>query len=219
MARWMLSAAAILALITSANAADITGRYVEARTCDVFTGACFANADTSLTGRNGVMAWQVDRGAIDGVNVDGLGIVAVLSAPETLGLRQNGQVKSLVIVDQKATTAQRDALIKMAKEQAGNLLGNIIAIRTAKVDLTICECKDGSCSIVKAGDVRIETRCIDKNHERGCGADCNFYPPLTKGVVARAAMTVEHVFKGKEFNETWSDSERRGAYVGTFTVR
>jgi hypothetical protein len=214
-----MSAAAILVLVAGANAMEVTGQYVEARTCDVYTGACFANADTSLTGRNGVMAWRVDRGEIDGVRVDGLGIVAVLSAPETLGLKQNREVRSLVIVDEKASTAQRDALIKMAKNQAGNLLGNIIAIRAAKVDVSVCECKEGSCSIVKAGDVRIETRCLDTNHDRGCGNDCNFYPPLTKGVTAKAAITVDHVFKGKEFNETWSDAERRGAYVGTFSVR
>ncbi len=219
MARWMISAAAVLALAVNGNASEIKGRYVEARTCDVYTGPCFANADTSLTGRNGVLAWQVDRGQIDGVNVDGLGIVAVLSAPETLGLKQNRQVKSVVIVDEKATAKQREALLKMARQQAGQLLGNVIAVRPAKVDVTICECKEGGCAIVKAGDVRIETRCLDTHLDRGCGNDCNFYPPLSKGVAAKAAMTVEHVYKGKEFNETWSDAERRGAYVGTFSVR
>ena len=219
MARWMMSVTAILALVAGANAMEVSGQYVEARTCDVYTAACFANADTGLIGRNGVLAWQVNRGEIDGVRVDGLGIVAVLSAHETLGLRQNREVKSLVIVDEKATTAQRDALIKMAKSQAGSLLGNIIAIRAAKVEMTVCECTGGTCSIVKAGDVRIETRCLDQKHDKACGNDSNFYPPLSKGVTAKAAITVDHVFKGKEFNETWSDAERRGAYVGTFSVR
>lgn len=214
-----MMAAAIFSLALNANAGEITGRYVEARTCDVYTGACFANADTSLTGRNGVLAWHVEKGEVDGARIDGLGIVAVLSAQETLGLKQNREVKAIVIVDEKATSVQREALLKMAKSQAGNLLGNIISVRSAKVDLTVCPCKDGSCSIVKAGDVRIETRCIDKNHDRGCGNDCNFYPPLTKGVTAKAAIAVEHAFNGKGFNESWSDSERRGAYVGTFSIR
>src|SRR5258708_1257838 len=211
MKRWIMTAAAIVSFATYINAGEITGRYVEARTCDVYTGACFANADTSLTGRNGVLAWHVEKGEGDGARIDGLGIVAVLSAQETLGLKQNRDVKAIIIVDEKATSAQRDALLKMAKNQAGNLLGNIISIRLAKVDLTVCPCKDGSCSIVKAGDVRIETRCLDKNHDRGCGNDCNFYPPLTKGVTAKAAIAVEHAFNGKGFNESWSDAERRGA--------
>ena len=216
-----LFASALLSLfvLSSASAAEITGKYVEARTCDVYTGACFANADTSLTGRNGVMAWKIERGTLDGVNIDGLGIVAVLSTSETLGLKQNRVGKSIVIVDQKATPPQREALIKMAKEQSGGLLGNIIAVRSAPIEVTVCECKENSCAVVKAGDVQIETRCLDKNHDRGCGNDCAFYPPLCKSAIAKPAIAVEHVFKGKDFNETWNDAERRGAYVGTFAVR
>ena len=34
-----------------------------------------------------------------------------------------------------------------------------------------------------------------------------------------AALAVEHSFTGKELNETWNDAGRRGAFVGSFTVR
>lgn len=220
MARWLLSIAALTACVAGPlSAAEITGQYVEARTCDVFTGPCFANADTSLTGRNGVMAWRVERGAFNDVKLDGLGVVAVLSARETLGLKQTYAGKAVLIVDAKATAAQRDALVKFAKQQGGDLLGDVVAVKSATVDLSICECKENGCAVVKAGDVRIETRCLDKKHDRGCGNEWAFYPPLSKGVAAKPAITVEHAFGGKEFNETWSDSERRGAYVGTFAVR
>ena len=80
----------------------------EARTCDVFTGSCFANADTGLTGKNAVLAWKVESGAVDGVKLDGLGVVAVLSTTDTLGLKQSSPGRSVLIVDDKATTAQRD---------------------------------------------------------------------------------------------------------------
>ncbi len=36
---------------------------------------------------------------------------------------------------------------------------------------------------------------------------------------ATPAMASEHTFSGKGFNETWSDADRRGAYVGKFEVR
>ena len=42
------------------------------------------------------------------------------------------------------------------------------------------------------------------------------YPPLAKGVSARAAMAAEHSFTGKGLNETWNDAGRRGAFVGSF---
>ena len=54
---------------------------------------------------------------------------------------------------------------------------------------------------------------------RGCGNDTTFYPPLSKGVTAKPAIAAEHIFTGKDFKETWSDADRRGAYVGTFAVR
>src|SRR3954463_15041201 len=90
--------------------AVVRGQYVEARTCDVFTGSCFANADTGLTGKNAALAWKVESGTVAGTRIDGLGVVAVVCASETLGLKQTGPGKAVVIVDEKATAAQRDAL-------------------------------------------------------------------------------------------------------------
>jgi hypothetical protein len=219
MHRWLILAALTLAITAApVSAAEISGQYIEARTCDVFTGPCFANADMGLIGKHAVLAWKVDKGALDDVSLDGLSVVAVIAANDTLGMVQTRTGKALLIVDEKATTAQRAALIRMAQRQAGNLLKNIVAVNTAAVDLTLCECKGGTCAKLAAGPARIETRCLDLNHDRGCGNESDFFPPLTKGVKARAAMAIEHSFFGKGFNETWRDLERRGAYVGSFEV-
>src|SRR3954471_19127441 len=77
------------------------GLYVEARTCDVWTGPCFANADYNLAGKNAVLAWKVEKGSDGDVSLDGLGIVAVVSANNTLGLEQTGPAKSVLIVDSR----------------------------------------------------------------------------------------------------------------------
>src|SRR5438876_8409858 len=98
-------------MLATAPAPEVRGQYVEARTCDVFTGACFANADTGLTGKNAVLAWKVESGAIAGTRLDGLGVVAVLAARETLGLKQSAPGKAVLIVDKNATEKQRSALV------------------------------------------------------------------------------------------------------------
>src|SRR5690242_9160228 len=85
--------------------ATVRGQYVEARTCDVYAGSCFANADTGITGKNAVLAWKVDSGKVAGTKVDGLGIVAVVAAQDTLGLKQSGPAKAILLVDDRATTA------------------------------------------------------------------------------------------------------------------
>ena len=51
MFRWLTLALVVVVLVAApVSAASITGQYVEARTCDVYTGPCFANADTGLSG-------------------------------------------------------------------------------------------------------------------------------------------------------------------------
>jgi len=214
--------AAFAAVIAAApaRAGGVSGQYIEARNCDVWTGPCFANAEMNLTGKNAVMAWKVDKGTLDGVRLDGLAVAAVVSASDTLGLAQTGPARALLMVDDKANAAQRAALVRLAKQQGGRLLARVVGVETAPVRLELCQCKDGGCASLQAGTTaRIRTRCIDCKHDKLCGNEGNFYPPLVKNVKAQAAVAVEHSFSGKAFNETWKDSERRGAYVGSFEVR
>jgi hypothetical protein len=197
----------------------LSGLYVEVRNCDVWTGPCFANADFNLTGKNAVLAWKVDKGEVDGTRLDGLGIVAVVLAHNTLGLDQNGPAKAVLIVDQRADAAQRAALIRLAKQQAGKLLEHVAAVQAAPIRLDACACKNNACAELDAGVAKVKTRCIDGEHDKVCGNETAFYPPLSAGVQVVPAAAVEHVFRGTGLGQTWSDSDRRGAYVGTFAVR
>ena len=67
--------------------------------------------------------------------------------------------------------------------------------------------------------MKMKTRCIDAAHDKACGNEDTLYPPLAKGVKAKAALAVEHSFTGKDLKETWNDAGRRGAFVGSFAVR
>ena len=217
---FLVAAAALIITVAPASAAELTGKYVEARTCDVYTAPCFANAEMNLAGKHAVMGWRVDQGAVDGVKLDGLSVVAVVAASDTLGLKQTGPAKALIIVDDKATSAQRDALVQLARREGGELIRNVIAVNSAPIELTVGECKEGGCSSLTVGKVaRIETRCVDPHHDKICGNESAFYPPLSKDVDAQTAVALEHSFQGKALNETWKDANRRGAYVGSFSVR
>jgi hypothetical protein len=209
----------LLPILISLDCSAVRGQYVEARTCDVYTGSCFANADTGITGKNAVLAWKIESGTVAKSKIDGLGVVAVIATPETLGLKQTGPGRALIIVDEKANKAQREALVAFVKAQAGKLVGEIVAVREAPIDLTICHCDGEGCAILKAGTVKVATRCIDPAHDKACGNESTQYPPLAKGVAAKAALATEHSFTGKELKETWNDAGRRGAFVGTFATR
>jgi len=207
----VLAALAIFLAGAPARADGISGQYVEARTCDVWTGPCFANADFNLSGKNAVLAWKIDKGTVDNVSLDGLG--------DPLGLEQTGPAKAILIVDEKATPAQRKALIRLAQKQGGQLTRNIVVVQQAPVSMIMCECKGETCAEVLAGGARIKTRCLDAHHDKACGNETAFYPPLSRNVHVRPAAAVESSFRGSGLRETWRDFDRRGAYVGSFEVR
>ena len=218
MARWLSLAALALLLPAPAHAAGITGQYIEARTCDVWTGPCFANAEM-ISGKHAVLGWKVDKGTLHNVRLDGLSVVAVIAASDTLGLEQTGPAKAVLIVDARANAAQRRALMDLVKKEAGKLATNVVAVESATIDLNVMQCKEGGCARLEAGKAHIETRCLDAHHDKVCGNESAFYPPLSKGVDAQPAVAVEHGYSGKGFDATWKEMQRRGAYVGSFALR
>jgi hypothetical protein len=217
--RLFLSALLVLAGAASVSAAEtLRGQYVEARTCDVWVGACFANAEMNIAGKHAVLAWKFEKGSLSGVALDGLSVVAVVEATDTLGLKQTGAAKAVLIVDAKANTVQRAALVAAARKLGGELVKNIVSVETRPIAVDVNCCKEGGCAKVEAGLARVETRCLHETEDKVCGHEANFYPPLTGSVDVKAAMITENTYSGKAFNRTWTDQQRRGAYIGSFTL-
>jgi hypothetical protein len=214
-----LAAIALLFAAAPLPASGLTGQYIEARTTDVWTGPCFANADVNIGGKNAILAWKIEKGDFNKVKLDGLGVVAVVTASDTLGTQQTGPAKAVLIVDDRANSEQKHALTLLAKQQGGDLLGNIVAVRSARIELSICDCEEGGCGTLRAGDARIQTRCLDHKHDKICGNESAFFPPLARDVKALPALAVENSYTGKGVDSTWKDSGRRGAYLGTFAIR
>jgi hypothetical protein len=216
----ILTAALALVLVASpAFAGGIIGQYLEARTCDIWTGPCFANAEVNITGKHAVLAWKIEKGTFDKVNLDGLSIVAILTATDTLGQEQSGETKSIVIVDKRATKEQQAALIKLAQKQGGELLKNVGKIESQKIEMNLCPCKEGGCATLDAGLAKIATRCLNAKHDKVCGNECAYYPPLAKDVKVIPVFAEENSYTGKGAGATWSDAGRRGAYLGSFELR
>jgi len=217
--RLLLSALLVLTGTASLPAAEtLRGQYVEARTCDVWVGACFANAEMNIAGKHAVLAWKFEKGSLNDVALDGLSVVAVVEATDTLGLAQTGAAKAVVIVDEKANTVQRATLVAAAQKLGGELVKNVLSVEARPISVDLNCCKEGGCAKVDAGLARIETRCLHETEDKVCGHEANFYPPLTSGVDVKAAMITENTYNGKAFNKTWTDQQRRGAYIGSFSV-
>jgi hypothetical protein len=206
--------------VTSADPVtrDITvrGQYLEARTSDVWTGPCFANGEVNLMGKEGILAWSVSEGGWDGVPLAGLKVVAVVRANSTLGdpFAADSTTRSVIVVDEKATQEQGRALVRMAQSLGGDLLQNLVWVRTAAVTMDISR-QAGSASL-KAGEyAEIRTRPLN-HHDMHCGNEFEYYPPLASGTQARPAYALANRFEGEGLNTTWSCPLKRSAFVGTF---
>lgn len=211
----------------------IQGDYLEARTSDIYTGPCFANGEVNLVGKEAVVAWRVSQGSWQGVPVDGLSVVAVVRASATLGDPTTTPLpaRSVVLVDERADARQREALVGFAREMAGDLLSDVVAVESAPIQLSVEAAQAGGghahhahhamaglsgAASLKAGDV-VELRTRGLHHgDHHCGNEEVFYPPLTQTTAAVPAVTLAHAFRGKDLGKTWSSPDKRSAFVGRF---
>ena len=219
--RITLSALAIVGWLSvnSLQAAQIEGEYIEARTCDVYTGPCFANAEMDLAGKEAVMAWKVDQGSWNSVSLDGLGVALVVKSQGTLGsdgifAMNAGKIKSVIVVDDRATTEQRMALIDFVKESAKDLTADVIDVQRAPITLENDHLT--GTSKFSAGDVaKIETRGMKKG-DCVCANEIIYYQPLTEVENFSPAYAVKNVYQGSGLNAKWTNSGKRGAFIATF---
>ena len=201
--------------ITSAG--EISGTYIEARTCQVYTGPCFAMGEVGLAGKHAVMSWSIAQGSHADVDLAGLKVAVVVRASDTLGhagLEDARQLKSLIIVDQKATPRQRRALVEFVKSHAGKAGRNISSVRMAPIDMELdtVELKGN----LQAGElVHIKARkarpgdCI-------CSNESAFYPPLAQLEGCVPGVTIEGEVSARGLGSRWSIPDSRTAYLGTF---
>ena len=211
--------AAATAFAGKQSTPTISGDYLEVRSCDVYTGPCFANAEMGLTGKEGMLVWSVREGSWNGVKLDGLNVIAIVRTDGTLGdLRyQPRSGKAVLVVDTLATPKQREALVELARSLAGGLINEVAEVKTAPMEVAIGTCGNKGCASVKAGKlVQITTRCLGRK-DHLCGNEETFYPPLTEVTGAYPAFTELASFDSSGLDLTWALVEKRNAFLGQFS--
>ena len=216
--RLVLVGAAAAAL---AFGSDIKGTYVEARTADVFTGPCFANAEVNLVGDEAVLGWKIEKGEYNGVDISGLSIVAAVKASGTLGDVHTTAypVKSVLILDERATKEQQQALMAFARKMSGDLLQDVVRteVRPISVEFQNNNVHSMRAKMTAGELARVETRPInDKDHL--CTNEEVWYSPLTKVEHAMAGVATQHDSKVDGLGSKWSSPDKRSAFVGTFSL-
>jgi len=202
-----------------AGASEITGDYLETRTCDVYTGPCFANAEVGLAGKCAIMAWSVDSGRHNGVDLSGLKVVLAVRANDTLGFGGGvvvspDPIKSVALVDERATAEQRTALVDFARQRAGRVGGEIVRVSAVPIAMKVDHV--AMVAELNAGDhVQLLTRKLGAG-DCVCTNEVVFYPPLTNVQNSEPAYTVNGAFTGAGLGIRWSNPQTRSTFLATF---
>jgi hypothetical protein len=212
-----LALSGVMAAALSADGPSVTGTYVEARTAEVFAGACIMNGEAATTGREALLAWKVDRGQVNGVALDGLAVVAALAGDTNLGIHEIGgestPARAAIYVDARANDAQRKALVSMVKSLSGNIIGNVV-----QESVTPIKFADDGHQITVSTDLVKLAVAKHLNHDPSCG-NKQWFNPMTRVDRAEMGNTDVNEFSGAVLRTKWSDPNKRSSFFGTFSYQ
>lgn len=101
------------------------GQFLEVCDCSV-PCPCWFGGDADEAECTGIIAWQIEQGTIDGVDVAGLTAVSVSQHPGSRGAPgAHPQMRVALLVDDRATDAQAASIAQAFTGQLGGPLGEL----------------------------------------------------------------------------------------------
>ena len=122
----------------------LEGRLLEVCNCNVLC-PCWIGEDPDNGTCKTIVAWRIDKGTVDGVDVGGNTIAAVAFVPGNI---LEGNWRAAIFVDENASPAQEEALLKVYTGKAGGpvadlakLIGEVVSVERAPIKFTVSEGK------------------------------------------------------------------------------
>lgn len=115
---------------------QLEGRLLEVCDCKVLC-PCWIGEDPNNGTCEGVVAWAIDSGEIEGVDVSGRTLAALAHIPGNI---LEGSWKAAIFVDDGATEEQQEAVLKVFTGQLGGavadfaaLIGEVVSVERASI--------------------------------------------------------------------------------------
>jgi hypothetical protein len=120
---------------------EIEGRLLEVCTCNVLC-PCWVGENPDYKTCDTTIAWGIEKGSVEGVDVGGLTFAVSAHIPNNI--LEPKSWKAAVFVDDKASDAQQDVLIKLFTGQLGGavadlagLIGEVVAVERAPITFSV----------------------------------------------------------------------------------
>lgn len=120
---------------------EIEGRLLEVCTCNVLC-PCWVGEDPDNKTCDTVIAWGIEKGSIEGVDVGGLIMAVSAHIPKNILIPKSW--KAVVFVDDRSSAEQQDAMIRLFTGQLGGavadlagLIGEVVAVERAPITFSV----------------------------------------------------------------------------------
>jgi len=200
---------------------QVRGQYYETCSCD-FVCPCILGQMAVAPSKGSctfAMAMQIEKGSYGNAALDGLGFVVLGLTPEAMG---NGNWSVGLVVDERATADQRDAITAIASGAAGGpmavlsgLIGTFLGVESAPIQFD----RNGVTWSVNA------SKFVEMAAEGAMGLDPDATEPMhldNTGHPASTRLALAHASKSHvhAFNLSWDDtSGKNNGHYAPFSWR
>ena len=191
----------------------VQGEYLEARSVSVYVGACHYGAEYVEGGREATLVWNIHQGTWNGVSLEGLTVVAVVTAQNNLAVDTNTR-RSVLYLDAKATSEQRSALIDLMTTKRGKVLGEVVSTEIAPITFTKQDVKYN----LRVGEVL--TLSVSRYPCQNCTQPHQiWYKPLEQIDTPIVGKSTAYCYQDKILSVTWNCGEdTNNVFVGNFVM-
>jgi hypothetical protein len=119
---------------------ELEGRLLEVCSCNILC-PCWVGGDPDNGTCDGILAWHIDRGVIDGVDVSGRTFAGLVHIPGNI---LKGNWRMVAIVDDEATPEQQEALLNVWTGKLGGpvadlaqLVGEVVGVERVPVTFEV----------------------------------------------------------------------------------
>jgi hypothetical protein len=132
---------------------EIEGRLLEVCSCNVLC-PCWVGENPDGGTCDSALAWRIDKGQIEGVDVTGLTLALSVHIPGNVLVPKSW--KAAVVIDEAASDEQEQKLLKVFTGQLGGaiadlagLIGEVVSVERAPITFTV----EGGAGRLKVGDI------------------------------------------------------------------
>lgn len=188
------------------------GSVLELHSCELYAGGCVVSSEATLGGRYMLQAWNFTGGTVDGTSLAGLQLAALHSGSRNLAEQKADAADVVVYLPEKATKAQRAALVSWLKTTQPGFKTVRFQTRVAPLQFT----RNETGYSFNAGKfLNVRTASLESCEKGSCGESLWYSPRANTSIFTVAVNNGSHVSEPL-LKLRWDEGGKRSIFLGRF---